>query len=399
MNNEVKLAPNAQWVHEHSAEVRIKQINGHKDSVNTCQLIKDDEIIFTVSNDNTARLWNFHTGEEINSYKNLHDAIIPKARVSHDNSNWDRTVKCWDFETGKLLWTNSHDYLVTSCNFTNGTDKYVISSSDVDLMVKLWDVNTGNLVMSIPDIHKSSITSCGFSPQNDRIVTTSMDKTTKFYDIIAKKITITLGSHTGIISNFAFTSDERKFVTCSWDKTLQVWDISTGAYRKNGPSTLAKAHEGSISSCTISHDGMLCASGGYDTKLVLWDLSHCVPKLILRGHSNWINDVSITKNKDWIVSVGKDKEIRQWDIKNCENIKLVVEQNKNFGNKLINCSICNRPFTMAKLEKVGEFKMNCVFCRLQARINENQQHSSLSNARSSAQINSSLNLNSDSIIL
>lgn len=66
--------------------MRIKQINGHKDSVNSCQLISNDQKIFTVSNDNTARIWNFQSGAELNSYKNLHDAIIPKARVSHDNS-------------------------------------------------------------------------------------------------------------------------------------------------------------------------------------------------------------------------------------------------------------------------------------------------------------------------
>ena len=32
----------------------------------------------------------------------------------------------------------------------------------------------------------------------------------------------------------------------------------------------------------------------------------------------------------------KDKEIRQWDIENCDDIKLVMEQNKNLGNKLTN---------------------------------------------------------------
>ena len=32
----------------------------------------------------------------------------------------------------------------------------------------------------------------------------------------------------------------------------------------------------------------------------------------------------------------KDKEIRQWDIENCDDIKLVMEQNKNLGNRLTN---------------------------------------------------------------
>lgn len=69
-------------------KVRIKQINGHKDSVNSCQLIQNDEVIFTVSNDNSARVWKFATGEELCCYKNLHDAIIPRARVSRDNTKY-----------------------------------------------------------------------------------------------------------------------------------------------------------------------------------------------------------------------------------------------------------------------------------------------------------------------
>lgn len=46
--------------------------------------------------------------------------------------------------------------------------------------------------------------------------------------------------------------------------------------------TLQKGHEGSISSCYISQDGMLCVSGGYDARIVLWDMVHRTPKLMLR---------------------------------------------------------------------------------------------------------------------
>lgn len=162
-----------------------------------------------------------------------------------------------------------------------------------------------------------------------------MDKTCKFYDLIAKQTTITLSSHESAISNCAFSPDERNFATCSWDKSVLVWDIATGMYRRNGPISLSKAHDGSVSSCFISNDGELCVSSGYDMRIVLWDIEHATPKLILRGHSDWINDVAMTKDNKWIVSVGKDKAIREWYIENYENIKLVVEKNKTFGNKLI----------------------------------------------------------------
>jgi WD40 repeat protein len=182
-----------------------------------------------------------------------------------------------------------HDYLVTSCAFSNQDAKHVVSVSDVDYLIHIWDTETGKLVDTISDIHTSTITSCQFSPGNDRIVTTSMDRTTKFYDTSARSVTINLGSHNNVISNCAFTPQERTFATCSWDKSINVWDISTGMYRKDGPSNLCKGgHEGSVSSCFLSADGSLCVSGGYDCRLVLWDLDHGTAKLALRVNSNKI---------------------------------------------------------------------------------------------------------------
>lgn len=47
-------------------------------------------------------------------------------------------------------WKNNHEYLVTSCAFSNSDSKYVVSISEVDLLTNIWDVGTGQLVMSIP---------------------------------------------------------------------------------------------------------------------------------------------------------------------------------------------------------------------------------------------------------
>ncbi len=42
------------------------------------------------------------------------------------------------------------------------------------------------------DLHMSTITTCKFLPKNDRLITTSMDKTCNIYDLLVKKTTITL---------------------------------------------------------------------------------------------------------------------------------------------------------------------------------------------------------------
>ena len=45
--------------------------------------------------------------------------------------------------------------------------------------------------------------------------------------------------------------------------------------------------------------------------------------------------MALTSDNKAIVSVGKDKAIREYDIENCDNIKLVMEQYRTLGNKLI----------------------------------------------------------------
>lgn len=50
------------------------------------------------------------------------------------------------------------------------------------------------LIISISflDMHESTITSCIFAPADDKVVTTSMDRTSKFYDLRSNKVTIQL---------------------------------------------------------------------------------------------------------------------------------------------------------------------------------------------------------------
>lgn len=84
--DDIELAPNARWVHESSAEVGIKQIDGHKDSISSVQLIDNDSKMFTVSNDQTARIWDFVSGKELTCFRDLHATNISRARVNKENT-------------------------------------------------------------------------------------------------------------------------------------------------------------------------------------------------------------------------------------------------------------------------------------------------------------------------
>ncbi len=144
--------------------------------------------------------------------------------------------------------------------------------------------------------------------------------------------------HTGSVSNCTFNKLERLYATCSWDKNVLLYDASTGSfrwairqlalaihlnsvgvqineiafsdvllymllllfyllrmstvqlicifsfpyYRREGPSALPKVHEGSVAACHMSDDGKLLVTGGYDLRVVLWDLENMTHKIALR---------------------------------------------------------------------------------------------------------------------
>ncbi|WAR12065.1 WDR88-like protein [Mya arenaria] len=341
------------WEHEQLAQVQIKVVKAHNDSVNSCEYFDNDQKILTGSSDRTVKLFNVEDGLCLQTYKTKHKDIITEARGSKDRtkfvtSSFDKTVKYFDADTGNVVWTGTHGGMVMCCKLSND-GALVASGSDLDNCLQIRDARTGKMVHNIHDMHTSTITSVLFSPGDDKIMTTSMDRTTKFFDLKTKKVTIHLEGHINIISCCDITQDERRFATGSWDKTMCIWDIATGTYRSKGPARLQSAHEGSINCCKFSPDGLMLVSGAFDSTLVVWDVENEIQKIKLQGHSGWVEDVCFSQDQRWLMSCARDHTVRLWNIEDSDKIPI--------------CESCGKPFSMAQLEDYQDLT-KCVFCRV-----------------------------------
>jgi WD40 repeat protein len=76
---------------------------------------------------------------------NGHEAAITCLAISSDQKNlvsgsFDQTIKIWNFNKKKLIFTiNSHSKVITSLAFSP-TNK-ILASSSIDESVKVWDIN------------------------------------------------------------------------------------------------------------------------------------------------------------------------------------------------------------------------------------------------------------------
>ena len=125
--------------------------------------------------------------------------------------------------------------------------------------------------------HTKDCLSVAFSPDNRQIVSGSRDHTIKLWNVIGEcKFTIspTPGAagmpHNDWVScvRYSPNTETPQVVSAGWDKLVCVTSILNLRDRRT-----LKGHTGYLNTVTVSPDGSLCASGGKDGIAMLWDLN------------------------------------------------------------------------------------------------------------------------------
>jgi WD40 repeat protein len=68
-----------------------------------------------------------------------------------------------------------------------------------------------------------------FSPDGQRIVTGSWDRTAKVWEAASGKELLTLQGHSATVCSVAFSPDGQRIVTASEDHTAKVWKAASPA--------------------------------------------------------------------------------------------------------------------------------------------------------------------------
>jgi len=118
-----------------------------------------------------------------------------------------------------------------------------------DRAAQLWDVQTGR-PLSLLEGHAGRFAFAAFSPDSERVVTTSEDRTARVWDARTGKLLATLEGHTAEVKSASFSSDGRRILTVSHDRTARLWDAGSGHLL-----AIFQGHTDSINSAAFSSDG------------------------------------------------------------------------------------------------------------------------------------------------
>lgn len=270
----------------------------------------DGSRIVIGSADNTLKVWDVSTGQQMLSLKG-HTLLVSSAAFSPDgdrivSGSWDNTLKVWDASTGQELFTlKGHTSRVTTAAFS--PDGSRIASGSDDSTLKLWDALTGQELLTLKG-HTDRVTSVALSADGARIASASWDKTLRVWDASTGQETLTLKGHTGGVVSVAFSPDDSLIVSGSDDKTLRLWDALTGQ-----EVLTLKGHTERVYSVAFSPDGGQIVSGSGDATVKIWDTSMGQEASTLKGHIGGVASVAFSPNGSQIASGSFDETVKIWN--------------------------------------------------------------------------------------
>ena len=250
---------------------------GHSHAVKSVTFSSDGKILATGSDDKTIKLWDINTNQEICTLSgHLHAvksvSFSPNGILA--SASWDKTIKLWNVNTGaELCSLTGHQLQLTAVAFSH--QGKLLASASFDRTIRLWVIpsteppsatikfeNRPHYTLSG---HDWAVLTVAFSPDGNILATGSDDRTIKLWDVNTGQIIRTLLGHSWSVTAVAFSPDGETLISGSWDKTVKLWRVSTG----EEIATLC-GHLDSISAVAISLIAQLIASGSKDKTIKLW---------------------------------------------------------------------------------------------------------------------------------
>jgi WD40 repeat protein len=217
----------------------VRSFGDHLRIVNSVTFSPDGRSVLTGSDDSTPRLWDVATGQLIRSFPGQTADSVKSVSFSPDGRfvlagsanligtlSEDKTARIWDVATGSQIHSlTGHLSGVESAAFSpNG--RFVLTGSD-DFSARLWDAATGQQIGPFVG-HSLFVESVAFSPDGRFVLTGSEDKTARLWDAANGRQIRSFEGHTSGILSVAFSPDGRFVLTGSRDTTSRLWDAETG---------------------------------------------------------------------------------------------------------------------------------------------------------------------------
>ncbi len=275
-----------------------------------------------------------HTSREI-ALLSGHTNVVYRAIYSPDGASvltlsQDNTARLWDARTWQMIAILSgHTSPIANAAFS--PDNTRIATASGDSTVRLWDAKTGKPLQIVTD-HTQAVVWAVFNADGSQLLTSSYDNTARIFDARSAKQISTL-AHQQPVLTAIFAN--RRIVTLDADATLRLWDTKsfqqlTAISIPRQSNDFLKVMEDAVAKIFSTHgNGKLRTSADGRRVVALWSRTAVVVdvdgerpifNLTEPEDDQQILDVDLSPNGQLIATGGLTGVVRLWEVESGKQV-------------------------------------------------------------------------------
>jgi WD40 repeat protein/serine/threonine protein kinase/DNA-binding XRE family transcriptional regulator len=288
----------------------LQTLTGHTAPIGEVAFSPDGRLALTGSADGTARLWDVQTGQEhqtLTGYTDLANGVAfsPNGQYAFIGG-WDGFVLLWDVETGREVRLIEEAEGVREV-VLSPDGQYLLTGNMLTNEVRLWEVMTGQEVARLTG-PGGGVNSVAFSPDGQYALAGDGDGAIRVWDLRQPDAEPRLlAGHTEWINEVKVSPDGRYALSGSQDNTARLWDMQTGEEVRRFVSARK------IVSVAFSPDGQTALIGDQVGTIRLWDVQPPPDPRTFSGHTNVVATAKFSPDGRYVLTGSLDGTARLWD--------------------------------------------------------------------------------------
>lgn len=285
----------------------LKILSGHRGRVLEVAFSAQADILASSGQDLNIRIWDIQRGQELHTFR-MNSVDMADIDISLNKNLLASAEAIWDLESLQEIHVLERGSPQPG-SVAFSPDGAVLAVGLIDQHITLWDVSSGQPMLTFENLGEKRTKMIDFSPDGKMLAVGTLDGSVLLLDVPGGEI-ISILKNDGEtdIHCVSFSPDGKYLATGGRLPAVVLWEVASGKLVRSFPLT-----DNSIS-VAFSPDGtIIAASGGYQHEVRLWEVrsGNLLESLV---HTDHVSSVAFSPDGKLLAAACYDGNIFLWKI-------------------------------------------------------------------------------------